>query len=345
MDLSATPGARGRLAPENLLLYLLPRRGTPVAVRYAATAVIVAAFVALQFVLSATVVNWPFLLFILPVFLASLLFDRGSGFLATALAALAANAFFVGSAHWILPDSPRDAAGTILFLVAGLSIATLTEILRKTLEQVAQSERERALLLKELNHRIRNDLQMVAALLNLSTRLDDSRGALTSAADRVNILSDVYRTLSERDDSPQLPAPQLIENLVGSFRSRLMGMRPISITTEVEPIEITTRCATALSLMVNELVTNALKHAFPGDRQGTITVGLRRAANSLELAVADDGIGIEGEPQPGFGSRLVRQLAAQHGGSVRRETDAGRGLRAVVDLPATCIVGAATGTN
>jgi two-component sensor histidine kinase len=335
MDRPAATAGRPVLTPENLLLHVLPRRRPTIAVRYLATLLIMAAFVGLQFMLAATVVNRPFLLFILPVFLISLLFDRGSGFLATLLGALAANYLFPGSSDALVSDAASDAMGAFLFLFIGLCIATLTETLRKALEKVAHSERERALLLKELNHRIQNDLQMVAALLTLSTKFSDPREALVSAAERVHILSEVYRTLTARDDTPQLHVQDLIETLVAAFRARIMGTRPISITTEVERFDVTTRCATALSLILNELVTNALKHAFPGNREGMIAVTLSRIDGGLELSVSDNGVGADGEPHSGFGSTLVRQLSAQHGGGVRLES--GDGLRVVVTMRDACL--------
>lgn len=326
---------RPALSPENLLFHLLPPRGQSVVVRYGATAVILAVFIVFQFALSNTVTNRPFLLFTLPVFLSALLFNRGSGFLATALAAIAANYFFIEPKHGFLPATTNDIVGTLLFLIIGASIATLTEALRKALQDVAQGERERALLLKELNHRIRNDLQMVAALLKLSTRDGDPKQALDAAADRVHILSEVYDTLIARDDTPQLDAQELMDTLAGAFRSRIMGMRPITITTEIASLRIKTRCATALSLILNELVTNSLKHAFPDMRPGTIRIELRQNESGLELLVADDGIGMPREPRQGFGTTLVRQMAAQHGGAVRLQSNGGTTV--TVAMPPGCV--------
>lgn len=326
---------RPALSPENLLFHLLPPRGQSVVVRYGATVLILAVFIIFQFALSNTVTNRPFLLFTLPVFLSALLFNRGSGFLATALAAIAANYFFIEPKHGFLPATTNDIVGTLLFLIIGASIATLTEALRKALEDVAQGERERALLLKELNHRIRNDLQMVAALLKLSTRDGDPKQALDAAADRVHILSEVYDTLIARDDTPQLDARELMDALAGAFRARVMGMRPITITTEIEPLKIKTRCATALSLILNELVTNSLKHAFPDMRPGVIHIDLGQKEGSLQLSVADDGVGMPRDARQGFGTTLVKQLAAQHGGTVRVEADGGTTVR--ITMPPHCL--------
>ncbi|MNL51917.1 Blue-light-activated histidine kinase 2 [compost metagenome] len=97
------------------------------------------------------------------------------------------------------------------------------------------------------------------------------------------------------------------------------------------------RDATTLGILVGELVTNAVKHAFPGGRSGTITVSLKRdEAGVPRLTVLDDGVGISGEHLPGdggLGSVIVRQLANQFGGEPHYERRSGGGLSVSVSLP------------
>jgi two-component sensor histidine kinase len=119
-------------------------------------------------------------------------------------------------------------------------------------------------------------------------------------------------------------AAAFLEDLVGGLRATQGDGRPIGLGLRAEP----------MGLITNELVTNAFKHAFPGDRPGRIDVELRRMAGAAELTVADDGVGHElASPatRGGLGRVLVEQLARQLGGSVAVE-GAG-GTRVVVCLP------------
>ena len=326
------------LSQENLLLQVLPLRATSVAKRYVVTATIVGIFVLLQMGLSDTLVGRPYLLLILPVFLSALIFNRGSGYFATVLAAVAANWFFLEPTHSLLPAAMEDRVATVLFLVIGACIATLTEALRIALEETARKEHERWLLLQELNHRIRNDFQMVASLIRLSTKTGtDPKQALEDAADRVSVMSAVYERLTSSDGSVQLNAKDFLEGLAADHQARIVGVRGVTIVADAEPISIGTRCATAVGLITSELVTNALKHAFPGDRMGSVRINLRRESDGLRLSVCDDGVGFVDEEtrRVGFGTKLVRQMATQHGGTVDFESRAG--LRVVVKLPAACL--------
>ncbi|MGV3650092.1 MAG: sensor histidine kinase, partial [Devosia sp.] len=109
----------------------------------------------------------------------------------------------------------------------------------------------------------------------------------------------------------------------------------VSFERAFDPLTINARDATTLGIMVGELITNALKHAFPGDRQGTIRIGMTRDAEGVVvLSVADDGVGLPAEPHPenGLGSLIVKQLARQFGGEphIAAGPDGGAEVRVVL---------------
>jgi two-component sensor histidine kinase len=110
----------------------------------------------------------------------------------------------------------------------------------------------------------------------------------------------------------------------------LRGLRPIAVWV-CENVIIDSQQAIRIGLMVNELATNALKHAFPNDRGGTIQVRLQRRPTDLIIMVEDDGVGCPEQLQIGLGSRLITLLAEQSGGSIKRET-ANPGCRAVITI-------------
>jgi two-component sensor histidine kinase len=148
------------------------------------------------------------------------------------------------------------------------------------------------------------------------------------------VLGQLYTHLTPKEGHAAVAAAAFLEDLVGGLRATQGDGRPIGLGLRAEPMMLPLQAATALGLITNELVTNAFKHAFPGDRPGRIDVELRRMAGAAELTVADDGVGHElASPatRGGLGRVLVEQLARQLGGSVAVE-GAG-GTRVVVCLP------------
>ncbi|HUG46723.1 MAG TPA: sensor histidine kinase, partial [Sphingomicrobium sp.] len=100
------------------------------------------------------------------------------------------------------------------------------------------------------------------------------------------------------------------------LRSTLLPLKPVALETDIDAVSLPSARAVSVGLILNELVTNAIKYAYPDDKEGTICVYLECTDEQIELSVEDDGIGMpEGEEQgSGLGHRLVRSLAAQLGG-------------------------------
>ncbi|WP_352671770.1 sensor histidine kinase [Mesorhizobium sp. M0166] len=122
-----------------------------------------------------------------------------------------------------------------------------------------------------------------------------------------------------------------LEELSRHLGDTLRDIRPIAVKVHAEEVHLPTEQAIPLGLIVNELVRNALKHAFPGDRGGTIAVKLFRDS-SLVLTVADDGVGCPPDKNGGIGSRLTELLAKQLGATLTRENYA-PGCKVRVVLP------------
>lgn len=189
------------------------------------------------------------------------------------------------------------------------------------------NERRTTEMFDELNHRVKNNLALVSAMLTMQARSAGSqevRDQLVAAVDRVQTIADVHTSLyrsGRKDDvdfAPYLAA--LCERLTRS----LLDRERISLVLEADPVVLPLDQAIPLGVVVNELVTNAAKHAYPPPAAGVITVRLESKADGLRLSVADSGPGLTGEPSPsGLGMRIVRSLVRQLGALLSVESRGG----------------------
>ena len=216
--------------------------------------------------------------------------------------------------------------------------------LRQREAELREAVAARDVLLAELNHRVKNSLQLVTSVLNMEAAGaeragEDVAGRLRAAAARVGAIATVHATLYHGEDVRSVEFGAFLDTLCRNLAAAAGAeARGIAVTVEAEPVRVPTDRAIALSLVVNELVTNAFKHAFPEGRGGTVRVALRReGTDRIALEVADDGTGtggggLEGDvvASGGLGQRLVDALARQLGAEMRCDDDgAGFGVRLV----------------
>jgi PAS domain S-box-containing protein len=209
---------------------------------------------------------------------------------------------------------------------------------KKAEEIVKSSLREKELLLKEIHHRVKNNLQITSSLLRLQAANipDDAvRQLLRESQDRIRSMALVHEMLYRSQDLARVDFPQYVHELVPQlFRSYNPGGR-IRYRVEIDEIVFGVDLAVPCGLIINELVANALKHAFPGDRRGEICVRMRLEPDRYRLSVEDDGIGFPAGldlSQTGtLGLQLVRTLAEQVGGRLEEKT--GQGTTFVIDVP------------
>jgi two-component sensor histidine kinase len=319
---------------ETLLLALLPRRRYPVLLRYGTTAVIVGFAFLLRLILDEPLHGYPFLLFIPAVFLSALLFDRGSGFFATALSTALAASFFMEPGG-TLGDRAGQLVPLAVFVVVCMSITVLTEALRLTLEKVTIAERSKDLLLREFAHRTKNDLTMIASVLHLQARAvvnPEARAAFDAAISRVQVIAQAQEQLRLVDGHGEVDMRAYLSKLCARLGDLLRDVRPVAVRVEAEDVKLSSADAVPIGLITNELVTNAFKYAFPGNRGGAVDVRFRKMGESrIELEVRDDGVGCPDQAPEGLGSRLVRLLVEQMRGTLHREST-NPGCRVVAEL-------------
>jgi len=180
---------------------------------------------------------------------------------------------------------------------------------------------ERELLLREVNHRVGNSLQIIASLLHLqanSGSQDDVKAALTNAMGRVAAVAQVHRRLYTSHDLKNVMLNQYLDALLEDLRRSAEGNR---LTLKAEPIEIDPDRAVAIGIIVNELVMNAVKYAYP-DGAGPIDVNLHAQGDDLVLSIADHGVGLNVKTDPrstGMGQRIVAAMASKLEASVERD--------------------------
>jgi two-component sensor histidine kinase len=318
-----------------------PLRRLPIAARYLVSLVIVGAFFGLRLMLPA-LDGFPYLLFFPAIILCAVVLDRGTGFFATVTSALLAVYFFVPPVgSFALPDGAALLA-LVMFVLIGFFMAAVVEALRITAEMLKETQQELEtskaqtdLLLVDINHRVKNHLQSMAGLLTLSRRdVCDPHGreALDAAAGRIQVLAKVYDRLHLYGRGTKVRTRDFLEDLGASLRDSLVGMRPVVLRVTADDTDMDANRAAIMGLVVNELVGNSLKHAFPGDRPGSVFVRFRTTVEQHRLEVEDDGVGRPAAPpRPGGGSRLLPALAQQLGGALHYEQSAG--TRACLTFP------------
>ncbi len=196
---------------------------------------------------------------------------------------------------------------------------------------------EREVLLREVNHRVGNSLQIIASLLHLqanSTDDTDVKAALTNAMGRVAAVAQVHRRLYTSQDRKTVMLNQYLEALLEDLRRSAEGNRMSRLTLTAQPIEIDPDRAVAIGIIVNELVMNAVKYAYPNG-PGEIDVDLRDGVDGLELTIADHGVGYQTLKDPrstGMGQHIVNAMATKLEAKVERDPDHS-GTRIILRCP------------
>ncbi len=183
---------------------------------------------------------------------------------------------------------------------------------------------EREVLLREVNHRVGNSLQIIASLLHLqanSSTQEDVKAALQNAMGRVAAVAQVHRRLYTSHDVNSVMLNQYLEALLEDLRRSAEGNRMSRLTLNAVPVEIDPDRAVAIGIIVNELILNAVKYAYP-DGPGPIHVELLSSGEDLELSITDHGVGLGVKADPrstGMGQRIVSAMATKLNAQAERD--------------------------
>lgn len=219
-------------------------------------------------------------------------------------------------------------AGVILGLLIGFySIYRLVVRDARTSAQLRAALDNNQLLLREIHHRVKNNLQSVQSLIRLHHLPGDVQSALL---DRLSAMTRVHESIYTKDAFDSLPADELIRNVVEPM---VRSHRPdVQLAFDLDPLAVDNDLATPLALLVGEVVTNSLKYAFEGRTDARLGVSLKGGdGHEATLTIVDNGVGFEpGAVEQGMGSRLISGSVRQLSGSYRYERD--NGTRFVAEL-------------
>ncbi len=209
---------------------------------------------------------------------------------------------------------------TVMMLLLSASVIWYARIQNRIEKKLRTAIADRDLLLREVYHRVKNNLQMTTALLTtgaIRVKDKEAQNLLQGTTRRIEALGTVHRLLISSHSPSEVSAKSFLEDLCQNiFSGQQDGGENIKLDLDADSAEIDIDLAVSLGLIVNELVTNALKYAFIGRESGVVTVRYRaEPEGGASLTVADDGIGAEGlyesEGRDGAGARIVQGLVRQ----------------------------------
>jgi len=196
---------------------------------------------------------------------------------------------------------------------------------RKKNQLLEKQNKEKEFLLKEIHHRVKNNLGVVSGLLALqSEKIEDPnvKDAMMESQNRVNSMSLIHQRLYQGENLANIDMKDYFMNLSAHVLDSFGAKNRITIKCNMDTVEFDIDNAVPLGLIVNELLTNALKYAFPNNKEGKIIITLKaQNTNTYQLEVADNGIGQSGNnvQGSGFGTQLINLLAVQLGGKLESD--------------------------
>jgi PAS domain S-box-containing protein len=206
---------------------------------------------------------------------------------------------------------------------------------RQAEEEIRRLVREKETLLKEVQHRIKNTMNTMVSLLSLQAdALGDSKAAsaLHDAENRFRSMEVLYDQLYRTDTHDSGSTREYLNPLVHRIVEVFPNSETVHITTEIEDIVLDAKRLSGVGMIVNELITNAMKYAFSDGRQGGLSVYLNAGESEITLIVTDNGPGIpETRKQASFGTTMVQALADELRGTIRFEHDGG--TRVILGFP------------
>jgi two-component sensor histidine kinase len=230
-------------------------------------------------------------------------------------------------------------AAAILVALTVAAVVAVGEVFRVAARNMVVERNaklaERELLFRELQHRVNNDFTIVNSLLDLQRRRSsdpETRLALEQAMGRIRSVARVHHHLYTLPDIGAIDFRQYIADLCGALAQAALPPTGLHLRCHCDEAFMPRSRAIAIGLVANELITNAIKHAFPNDREGNIDVRFQSTATGWALSVGDNGIGLsQTSAKPGLGTSLIEEFARQAGGILTIESKDGTLAR--LELP------------
>jgi two-component sensor histidine kinase len=178
---------------------------------------------------------------------------------------------------------------------------------------------QKTALIHEVDHRVKNNLQLISSLFHIQARRADpaTKAVLCGMLSRINAIAVVHRRLFRGEDVERFDVAAFIQDLAPEIASA-EGGEDVTLEMDLVRMDVASRKAAPLALILSELVTNAFRHAFPGGG-GRLTIKTGSAADFFRIEIVDDGVGLgTTNPTEGFGFTIVELLCRQVGGRLER---------------------------
>jgi len=183
-------------------------------------------------------------------------------------------------------------------------------------EIVSSALKEKDFLLREIHHRVKNNLQVISSLLSLQARQiedEDIQKAIHEGRNRVRSMALIHQNLYQNENLTGVSVSSYLSKLLEElFDTYNVDADRIKLNLDIEDIDLDVDTMVPFGLILNELVSNCLKHAFPGDRDGLITIRLKDIENQLHLSIIDNGVGytdVNESSNKSFGKRLIKAFS------------------------------------
>ncbi len=207
---------------------------------------------------------------------------------------------------------------------------------KETEDNIKASLEEKKVLLREIHHRVKNNMQIISSLLNLQTKyISDEKvvDILKESQNRVKSMAMVHETLYQSEGFAKIGFSGYIKNLVTYLLQSYTDRDHVDVITDVDDVFLDIDTAIPCGLIINELVTNSLKHAFPNRTNGKISIKLMRGDNKFILEVKDNGIGfpklLDFRNTESLGLQLINSLVMQLDGNIQLKINSGTEFRIV----------------
>lgn len=326
------------LEPARLLPHFRTTRALPLSRQTLGALAIIALATAAQ--LSVMTLQYPFLFFFASNAINGLLWKRRVALAGVVLTTFLAYYAIVDPRGVFLIDDVADVIAIVTFTAIGIgevlvlsALLSLSSSLETALERTRHAEAESRMLFAESNHRIKNNLHIVAVFLRMEARVAKDRETATTlnaAVARLHAVSEIHDQLS-RANGERVDLDALMSSLCQHLGDSIADSQRITLSCESNcSMVLPSRTATSICLLANELVTNAIKHAFPDQATGKVSVKLRRSKQHILLTVQDNGQGMD-ETMMNSGRRFIDTLTQDLNGKLSFTSR--HGTRANVRIP------------
>jgi len=207
-------------------------------------------------------------------------------------------------------------ASAITFLLFGLWIYSLYKQVQNKNLIIEKALREKDILLREIHHRVKNNLQIISSVLSLQSRqITDThiQQAINEGRNRVRSMALIHQNLYQKENLTGVSVVNYLKKLVSElFHTYNISSEEIDLKLDISPLELDVDIMIPLGLIINELVSNSLKHAFTGVKNGVINISLKEENQVLILVVEDNGVGVSKEEMAksnSFGNRLIKAFS------------------------------------